>query len=119
MPRLDLGAGRIAIPAPGFAGRRWRAWAVRRAVRVLEDEYGERGRQAFADYGKQMEAWIGRTVGELEARFNSYADAYRAQIERMMSGRGTTEEEAEAIRRDLAALGAPASEAPAEAAVGG
>ncbi len=114
MPRLDLGAGGIAMAAPGVAARRWRGWAARRAARRLEEEYGLRVRQAFADYGKQMEAWIRRTLAEMEGRFDSYADAYRAQIERLMSGRGTTADEAEAIRRDLAALSAPASEAPVE-----
>jgi hypothetical protein len=43
-------------------------------------------------------------VAELEGRFESYADAYRAQIERVTSRRSTTEEERETIRRDLETL---------------
>jgi small GTP-binding protein len=104
MPRLDVGAFEVRVPRAGVFARWSRVWAVRRAKGVLRAQAGERAAVAFAQYGKQMEAWVRRTVAELEGRFDSYADAYRAQIERVTSRRSTTEEERETIRRDLETL---------------
>ncbi len=51
-----------------------------------------------------LELWIRKTIAELQRRFDSEADTYRAQFERLTSAKESGVEEAEAARRDLEAL---------------
>lgn len=109
MPRLDAG-----IPIDVFRGRFTlafgAAWAAGRLEGQLRVRAGGQVHAAFAGYGKRMEAWVQRTVSTLQARFDSYADAYRAQLERITGGHRAAGEEAEAIRRDIQTIGAREAE---------
>jgi len=81
-----------------------RGWAQRRLQQKLWEQAGPDVGAAFSNHGKLLEAWIRRTFAELEARFDSYADAYRAQMDRLANYQPGTVEDETVIRRDLAAL---------------
>jgi hypothetical protein len=77
---------------------------VRHATKVLRKQIGPIVSQAFSNLGSMLDAWARRTLNQLQLRFESHADTYRAHLNRM-SGRGdSSSREPEAIRRDLAAL---------------
>jgi hypothetical protein len=48
-----------------------------------------------------LDAWARRTLGELQFRFDVYADRYRAHLDRLASGDRTLEAEQTSIERDL------------------
>jgi len=113
MPRLDLGMLRLDLrPAFRFAvGKRM---AHNRVARRLRAQIGAQVQQAFHSYGRLLEAWANRTLAELRSRFDSHADAYRAQLERLIGKGGVSERDREAIQQDLGALAqsAPAGQVP-------
>jgi GTP-binding protein EngB required for normal cell division len=104
MPRLDLGSLSVDFRISNLALRTSRGWAKRRLERSLWDQAGPDIAAAFSNHGKLLEAWIRRTFADLEARFDSYADAYRAQMDRLADHQPGTAEDDNAVRRDLAAL---------------
>ena len=61
--------------------------------------------QAFATHARLVEAWARGALGELQLRFDSVADAYRAQLARLMPQGAATTEERQAILNDLIRLG--------------
>lgn len=106
MPRLDAGAIEARLRAPrlilklGARGTRW--WVERR----LGEQIGEPVSAALASYAKILEAWVRRKYAELQSRFDSYADAYRAQFDRLANSQAASSEEQAAIRGDLETLAA-------------
>ncbi|MGA2131847.1 MAG: dynamin family protein [Bryobacteraceae bacterium] len=98
MPRLDIGP----LDAEIRAGR----WAsARRMKRKLESQVGTQVTAAFSSYGRQLESWFLRALNGMQARFDSYADGYRAQLGRLAGQPRPAPEEAAAIRRDLKEIG--------------
>jgi hypothetical protein len=61
---------------------------------------------------------VRKTFTDLQERFDSYADAYRAHLDRLAANKPGVEDE-EALREDLAALAAAASENAAQEGVPG
>jgi len=108
MPRLDTGRLEISV-RPGLFGLRM--GATQRVQKQIKAQVGRQVAAAFAGYEKMLGAWVRRTFAELQARFDVYADAYRAQLGRLNHGKPGTAEEEETIRRDLAAICAPEPEA--------
>jgi GTP-binding protein EngB required for normal cell division len=112
MPRFDL-----PPIGPGFQ-RPWplypRALARRRIYgnlrRVLEQPLTE----AFATHGRLIENWARRALAALQLAFDSSADAYRAQLSRLISQGGATGTEQQAILEDLASLAGAGSPAAVE-----
>jgi GTP-binding protein EngB required for normal cell division len=104
LPRLDPGG----IPAPEMPGRWIRLlggaaarWILqRRLQRQLEAPVAS----ALAGYGRALEAWTRRKLAELESHFDSCAEIFRAQFERLESRAGADAGELAELKRDLAAL---------------
>ncbi len=102
MPRLDPPPVRFDLSRPLFLAPRT---LVRRQVhRKLRREYGKTLEEAFDTYGQLVENWSRKALAELQARFDSSADAYRAQLARFVSSGPLTAEERRAIEADLALL---------------
>jgi hypothetical protein len=112
MPRFDLGAVEVELRKDLFAvfGR---SLTERRVRSKLKAQIGPAVDEAFQRYGRTLEVWIRRAMGELQRRFDSHADAYRAQLERLTATKETGVEEVEAVRRDLAAISQPKVAEPA------
>lgn len=102
MPRFDPPPVRLNLSKPWLL--RPRAFAIRQVHRKLRRELGGALEDAFATYGQLVENWSRKALAELQTRFDSSADAYRAQLARLVS-HGTLEaEERRAIEADLALL---------------
>jgi len=104
MPRFDMGNLEAEI-APGplgalLGGR----WAQRSAEKRIRKAAGRRIAAAVAVYSRVSQAWVRRAFTDLQRRFDSYADPYRAQLARLTSGKALGSEQQESLAEDLAAL---------------
>ena len=74
-----------------------------------ELKLGTRLADAVGIYARVLQAWVRKTFTELQERFDSYADAYRAHLDRLAANKTGVEDE-QALRDDLVALAAAAPE---------
>ena len=102
MPRFD------PPPMNGDFHRPWirypRALARGRIHAMLRLALEEPLSQAFATHGRLVENWARGTLAELQLRFDAAADAYRAQMSRLMPREAAPTQERQAILDDLARL---------------
>ena len=110
MPRFDAGAVEAYAQPPPLILKLGAGWARIWAERRLRDQIGEQASAAFASYGKILQTWVRRKFAELQSRFDSYADGYRAQFDRLANQQAGSPEEEAALRRDLEALAASGTE---------
>ncbi len=103
MPQFDPGPLSIALHKD-FLAVAGRGITEHRLKKKLTAQIGLAIDEAFQRYGRMLELWIRKTIAELQRRFDSEADTYRAQFERLTSTKESGVEEAEAARRDLEAL---------------
>lgn len=103
MPRLDLGAVRVEIRKP-FALRFGTALARAAVERKLRNEVGDAVSEACRSYARVLERWVRKAVADLQTSFDSRADGYRAQLERLLGASDTAPEAREAIARALGEL---------------
>jgi hypothetical protein len=104
MPWLDVGHLDVKLRAPGYFMRFGTERARRQLARKLRAQVGAQVVQAFADYGRLLEDWLSKTLSALQARFDAYAEAYRAQLGRLSTGQDASLSEQETVRQDLEAL---------------
>jgi GTP-binding protein EngB required for normal cell division len=76
--------------------------------------------EAFTTHGRLTESWSRKALAELQTRFDAVADAYRAQLARLIGHGALTAEEHRAMLADLARLASAGSggEEPARTAAG-
>ncbi|HZT32535.1 MAG TPA: dynamin family protein [Bryobacteraceae bacterium] len=110
MPRFDVGELEIDIWPGAAASVLGRRWAAGRVERRIKKTVGPQIAGAASTYERVLQAWVRRTLAELQARFDSYADAYRAQLARLAGDQAPGAEEKEALREDLAALAGAAGD---------
>jgi GTP-binding protein EngB required for normal cell division len=60
--------------------------------------------KSLSAYHHLLYDWSERTLGQMQRRFDAYANGYRAQLERLVGGQVSPAEEEGAIRRDLQGL---------------
>ncbi|MGA2119871.1 MAG: dynamin family protein [Bryobacteraceae bacterium] len=118
MPRFDLGNLEIEVGPSRAAALLGRRWAVARVKRRIAAQAGDQIAAGVGTYSRVLQSWVRKTFTELQERFDSYADAYRAHLDRMAANETGVEDE-QSVHDDLAALAAsarqdarPASEPP-------
>jgi GTP-binding protein EngB required for normal cell division len=109
MPRFDLGNLEIEVGPSAAASLLGRRWATARVERRIRSQAGKQITDAVGIYARVLQAWVRKTFTELQERFDSYADAYRAHLDRLAANKTGVEDE-QALRNDLAALAATAPE---------
>jgi GTP-binding protein EngB required for normal cell division len=113
MPWLDVGHLDVTLPLSSFFMRFGTDRARRRLARKLRAQAGAHVVQAFAEYGRLLEDWLSKTLSALQARFDAYAEAYRAHLGRLTNDKDASLPEPETIRQELEALlGAQPDESP-------
>jgi GTP-binding protein EngB required for normal cell division len=103
MPRIDLGSGELQLKQPWIAHVS-HGLALRKIEAALRASSGDRIEESFDTLGSMLDAWCRRVSTELQLRFNSYADAYRAQLARLSDGPA---EDGPSIRAALNDIGSP------------
>jgi hypothetical protein len=109
MPRFDLGNLEIEVGPSAAASLLGRRWATARVERRIRSQAGKQITDAVGIYARVLQAWVRKTFTELQERFDSYADAYRAHLDRLAANKTGVEDD-QALRNDLAALAVTAPE---------
>ncbi len=113
MPRLDLGVLELDLN-PGLLAKVSAKVAALDARHRLRKLAGAKIDDAFSNFGSLLEAWARRTLAELQHRFESHAETYRAHLDRLQRNGHVSSAESERIGRDLGRLDGLASGASEE-----
>ncbi|MCZ2074184.1 MAG: dynamin family protein [Bryobacterales bacterium] len=100
MPQLDFDGTSIVLKRTALVSFA-KALAQARLESRLKRLIGPQVSEAFRSYRRLLEAWVRRALVEMQSRFDSHADTYRAQLDRLLGSSEGSPETAEAIRRDL------------------
>jgi GTP-binding protein EngB required for normal cell division len=109
MPRFDLGNIEIDVGPSKVASLLGRRWAGSRVERRISSQAGNQVADAVRIYARVLQSWVRKTFTELQEQFDSYADGYRAHLDRLSANKPGVEDE-HALREDLAALADAAPE---------
>jgi GTP-binding protein EngB required for normal cell division len=100
-PTIDL---HIARPSAALLlGKRF---AQGQIARALESQVRAPFTAAMDTYTGMLKQWTERVLRQFKGHFDSYADGYRAQAERILGGHALSTEEEAQIHQDLQLLGA-------------
>ena len=105
MPVFDFPTRALRLSSPAWTrlfGKVARRTTIRRTVRLrLEKSLAS----TLSIYGRVLQDWCASVLNQMEKRFSSFADSYRALAERAQAGGtlGTTEENA--LLNDLRGIG--------------
>ena len=103
MPRLDLGDLQVDV-RPGLLAKLSRELSAGHVHKVLRRQIGAQVEEAFSNLGKMLDSWARRTLSELQLRFETHADRYRAHLNRMTTRGRTSSADQGAVIRDLASI---------------
>jgi len=98
-----LGSVIIEVGPSAAASLLGRRWAIARVERKIRSQAGNQITEAVRIHARVLQAWVRKTFTELQERFDSYADAYRAHLDRLVADKPGVEDE-QALREDLVAL---------------
>ena len=117
MPRFDLGNLELEVGPSAVASLLGRRCAVARVERRIRSQAGKQITDAVGIYRRVLQAWVRKTFTELQEQFDSYADAYRAHLDRLLAKKTGLEDE-QALQDDLAALASDPEKGAQESAPG-
>ena len=103
MPRLDLGDLQVDV-RPSLLAKLSRELSAGHVHKVLRRQIGAQVEEAFSNLGKMLDSWARRTLSELQLRFETHADRYRAHLNRMTTRGRTSSADQGAVIRDLASI---------------
>jgi GTP-binding protein EngB required for normal cell division len=101
MPQLDFDGASLSLKRTALVSVA-KPFVQARLESRLKRALGLQVSEAFRTYRRLLEAWVRRALAEMQARFDSHADTYRAQLDRLLGSSAGSPGTAEAIRRDLA-----------------
>jgi GTP-binding protein EngB required for normal cell division len=104
-PIFDPGSLVVSVAQPRFSALFGKRFAEKQLAKRLHDELGEALNKTLDTYSNLLREWTRLVTDQLLRRFETYAEAYRAQAERSVGGKDLTTEEAHALREDLKLLG--------------
>jgi GTP-binding protein EngB required for normal cell division len=102
MPRFEAALPEFSLPPPWFRAFHGlaRSWAERKLRQKLQQPLSD----AFTNFGRALEAWSRRVLGEIQDGFEARADPYRAQLTRLLAGSAVSGNEKERIQAAIAEL---------------
>jgi GTP-binding protein EngB required for normal cell division len=116
MPVLDVGQVALNLRRPAVAFVLGRTFAERRIANKLAGSMGPQVVRALSAYRQLAYDWSEKTVGQIQRRFEAYANGYRAQVERMVGSQELSGDQEQAIRRSLDILQEKQAKEPVQAA---
>ncbi len=104
MPAFDVGPLNVHMKRPVFlsllGGDLSRSLVRNRLARAI----GKRVAKSLSGYHVLLYDWSDRTLGQIQRKFDAYANSYRAQVERLVGSHTSRVGEKAAIVRDLEGL---------------
>jgi GTP-binding protein EngB required for normal cell division len=113
MPRLDLGTLELHLQA-GLLLKVSKKLAIRQTAQGLRKQIGPDVAEAFLTFGRMLDSWARVTLNELQSRFETHADGYRAHLDRIASRGQVSPSEEQALIHNLALLVTSGSSAKEE-----
>jgi GTP-binding protein EngB required for normal cell division len=103
-PLFDGGSLDAAVSRPFLGGLFGKRVAEARLANALQRELGETLRGSLETYSGILKEWTRVVTNQLLRRFETYAEAYRAQAERSVGKKALTDDETRSIQMSLALL---------------
>lgn len=106
MPMFHMNHEQLPVPKPllaGLFGHRILRRHAEKELKTLRPAL----EQALSSYSLLLRGWSERALIAVEQQFNLYADRYRAQLDRLLSGRPTSEGGVNRLKSDLDSLAEP------------
>ena len=102
MPRFEVSLPEMEPNVPWYCvSTRWAEWALTRSLhKTLQPELDD----AFVRYSRSLDAWARRALSDLQTRFSTQADGFRAQLARLTTEQVLSTEERSHIEADLARI---------------
>jgi GTP-binding protein EngB required for normal cell division len=104
MPPFDASSFQPQIPRPTVASLLGKGTAQRSVQKHLRQSIGSKLSDALDTYARLLGSWLEDVITQLQRRFDAYAGAYRAQLERTFGGGQVSGDEKTAIEKDLKEL---------------
>ncbi len=109
MPAFDLsqfdpGALNIHLKRPFLFGLLGGNISRSIVTKRLADIVGGQLTKSLSAYRELLYDWSERTLGQIQRKFDAYANSYRAQVERLVGDHVSPAEQESTIRRDLEGL---------------
>jgi GTP-binding protein EngB required for normal cell division len=115
MPVFDLGPICLRRTRPAMVSFLGRSFAERWTARGLARSIGRDMERALGAYSQLAGDWSNRMVGQIQCRFDAYANSYRALVERLAVPHELSSEQEQAILRSLNFLRGEHAKEPAPA----
>jgi GTP-binding protein EngB required for normal cell division len=103
-PVFGTGLVSASVSRPTIALLFGTQFAEKRLARRLFKQLAEPIYEALSIYSGALKEWIRLVTSQLERRFETYAERYRAQAARAFGGTGLTSDEVTAIEKNLRVL---------------
>ncbi len=104
MPTFDPGELNIDLKRPFLFGLLGENISRSIVTKRLADMIGGQLTKSLSAYHALLYDWSERTLGQIQRRFDAYANGYRAQVERLLGDHASPGEQESTIRRDLEGL---------------
>jgi GTP-binding protein EngB required for normal cell division len=105
MPVFDLGELTFHLRRPGLLALFGRKMSESFVTKRLTALIGAQLARSLSAYHTLLYDWSDRTLGQVQRRFDAYANSYRAQVERLLGNPELrTGRDEDSIRRDLESL---------------
>ena len=106
MPVFHMNREQLLVSKPPFARLFGYGTLSRRAQKELT-ALRPALEKALHSYSQLLRGWSERALSAVEQQFNAYADQYRAQMDRLLTGRKISGGEANRLQSDLESLAEP------------
>lgn len=107
-PVFETMTSPLVVSRPVIAGLLGHRMAERRLAAQISRQLDQPFYTAMEAYWELLRAWADSVIAQLRAKFETYAESYRAQAEQKLRGREFAEEELDGVEKDLAGLKASA-----------
>jgi GTP-binding protein EngB required for normal cell division len=104
MPTFDLGQLRFRLRRPVLLTLLGRKLSESFVAKRITGLVGDRVRRSLSAYRALLYDWSVRTLGQVQRRFDAYANSYRAQVQRSLGTQELGTGQEDIIHRDLEAL---------------
>jgi GTP-binding protein EngB required for normal cell division len=101
LPIFEAGIFEVRASRRTLASIFGRRFAQNQLARELDRRIGNQVSAALDTHGELLRKWTVRVLKELKLHFDSYADGYRAQAERLLGTKALSPEEERSIRQDV------------------
>lgn len=113
LPVFEVPSFRLRISRPSVAILFGRGFARGQLIGTLQNQIGKQISETLDTYTALLKKWTEGVLRQFKIRFDSYADAYRAQAGRLLDGTKLSASEESQIRADLRSLNGASIDAEA------